>query len=247
MYFKKILLYLFANSFIVTGFSQVVAQYSQGQIVNLNRAIGARIIEEIRIEGVDNNTRIPFSRITGSPFYQDKWQNAALYQNSKLVGILLAKLNVVTGEIHILRNDKELVVEDNITSILFFRENDSSIISSIFNSKVPNLFLYNKKLDDFVQVLNFGNYQLLKYTKRIVSTGDSLFHTLKRYYFSDENYYFLKSGNRVERIKRLNKENVLTLLPSSSVFAEWIKSHHIDFKKEENIIRFLNYYNAQKQ
>lgn len=223
---------------------------SFGEITNLKDAKFNRVIEEMGVDGMNNagSDRIPYSRITGSPFWKDDWQQAYLYKNNKLLGVLPAKLNFGTNEIYIIRNEEELAVnEGDVTSIIFRNEKDSSAAKAVFTGYVPNLFLNNKKLDDFVQVLNEGNRQLLKYTNRYVVAGDSLFHTLKRYYFSDRVYYFLKSSDKVEKIKKLNKDNLLVLLPSSSSFSAWIEANNIDFKREADVITFLNYYNAKPQ
>lgn len=245
MRFAKTVAIIFSHFAFISALGQTMQTNSLGQITNITEAKFNRVIEEVRIYGGDN--KIPFSSITGSRFWQDEWQQAGLYINSKLLGIIPVKLNLVTSEIHVLMNNEEKVITNDISSVIFFKENDTSISTAAFIRHVPNLFLDNKKLDDFVQVLNYGNYQLLKYIARKVSFGDSLFHTLKRYYFSDDNFYFLKSGNKVERIKKLNKEAVLAFLRSSSSFTDWIEANNINFKKENDVIRFLNYYNSQKQ
>ena len=84
----------------------------------------------------------------------------------------------------------------------------------------------------------------MKYTNRSVASADSIFHNLKRYFFADQITYFIKSNEKVDRIKKLNKENVLFYLPASS-YDEWIKENSINFKNEKDIIRFLNYYNSR--
>jgi hypothetical protein len=60
-------------------------------------------------------------------------------------------------------------------------------------------------------------------------------------------YYFLRSNETIKRLKKLNKEELLSLIPSSSSFSEWIELNKIDFKKEQNVISFLNYYNSSQQ
>jgi len=248
MQFSKLLTVILFNIIFLSAMAQqqatTVQKNSFGEVTNLRDAISSKTIQEVTIYGGDNE--IPYSRTTGSRFWRDEWQSAALYNKNKMLGIIPVKLNLVNSEIHVIINKEELVLTNDITSLIFFKENDSSISTAAFIRNVPNLFLDNKKLDDFVQVLNYGHYQLLKYRKRYVAVGDSLFRTVKRYYFSDKHYYFLKSGDKVERARKLNKDNVLAFLPSSSAYAEWIKSNNIDFKKENDIIRFLDHYNASK-
>lgn len=249
MQYFKTLTVILSNMIFISAFAQQQQAYSVqrdgfGNITNLRNAISVKMIDDVTIYGGDN--KIEYSRVTGSRFWHDEWQKAALYINNKMLGIIPVRLNLVNSELHVILNSEEQVITDDITSVIFFKENDTSISTAAFIRHVPNLNLNNKKLDDFVQVLNYGNYQLLKYRKRYVVEGDSLFHTLKRYYFSDKVYYFMKSSAKVEKITRLSKENVLVFLPSSSSFTDWIKANNIDFKMESDVIRFLDYYNAAR-
>jgi hypothetical protein len=54
----------------------------------------------------------------------------------------------------------------------------------------------------------------------------------------------LNNLQKVETIKKLDDKNILSYLPQSKTFSDWIKANDIDFKKEKDIISFLNYYNA---
>lgn len=222
-------------------FAQTVRTDQFGNISNLADAKFVKAVEEVRIDGVENNSKLSYDRIKGSRFWKDEWQPALLYSNTGYVGTMPVRINFATGEVHFLKDSEELVLTDNfLAKIIFPSVNDSCV----FISQVPNLIINKKPVDDFVQVLNFGKYQLLKYIKRNVASADSLFGTQKRYFFSDDISYFFKSNHKVERIKKLNKENVLFYLPSSSSYDAWIKENNIDFKKEKDVVRFLNYYNA---
>ncbi|MDQ3681682.1 MAG: hypothetical protein M3352_01260 [Bacteroidota bacterium] len=195
-------------------------------------------------EGLSN--RIPYDKIKGTPFWSDEYKLAVLYSGNNRVSIRPVKLNLATNEIYFLKNDEELVLENvDVTKLIFYKGKDTSEIITSFIRRVPDLFLWNKKTDDFVQVLNQGKYQLLKHTKRIVGNADSLFGTQKRYFFKDEHNYFLRVNDKVEKVKKLNEEYILSLMPSSSNYKVWIKGNNISFKKEDDVIRFLNYYNSQ--
>ncbi len=185
--------------------------------------------------------RINYDEIKGSPFWMNEWQEAYLYSSKGYIGTYRVRINLATGELCFLKDSEELVLVDNfITKIVFQNANDSSV----FISKVPNLLLNNKPVDGYVQVLNFGKYQLLKYTKRKLASAESPSHTSKSYYFTDDINYFIKSDEKIELIKKVNKEAVLFYLPSSSSYNAWIKENNINFKNEKDIARFLNYYNA---
>jgi hypothetical protein len=49
---------------------------------------------------------------------------------------------------------------------------------------------------------------------------------------------------KVERIKKLDDKNILPYLPQSNKCSDWIKTNHIDLRKEKDVILFLNYYNT---
>jgi hypothetical protein len=188
--------------------------------------------------------RIPYSRISGSPFWRNEWQLATLYVGTNKVSTLQVRLNFATNEIYFLENGKEYVLANAKVSIIAFHPaGDTSKAAEIFIQNLPDLSAINKNFNGFVQVLNNGDYQLLKYVRRMVSSADSLFRTQKRYFFTDEAFYFLRFKERIERIKRLKKDNILEFLPAASTYESWITQNNIDFKKEADVIRFLDHYN----
>lgn len=187
-----------------------------------------------------NSNGLKYDNITGSPFYNSDYQTAYLYKNGKRVGTAPIKINFLTNEIYCLEGEKEFVVEDRkIDSVVFFKSPDSAI----FINGVADMVLRNKKVDAFVQVLNKGDWKLLKYTKKQVSTSEAGL-TQKKYSFTTELYYFLKHNQKVERIKKLDKESILPYLPSSVSSRKWIEDNKTDFRKEQDVIAFLNYYNT---
>ena len=172
----KFLLFVFLVCLSPLLFAQKAQYNSMGELTNLKDAVSAVTVEEFGIEfpGGQNNERISYSKIKGSRFWKDEWQNAYLYSNTGYIGSMPLRINLVTGELHFLKNSEEFILTDDfITKIIFVND------SSTFISHVPNLLVNKKPVDNFVQVLNSGRYQLLKYLKRNVASTDSLFHTLK--------------------------------------------------------------------
>ncbi|MEO6453285.1 MAG: hypothetical protein ABIN97_04395 [Ginsengibacter sp.] len=201
-------------------------------------------VTEVRF-GKINNDRIKYADIKGSAFWNSEWQSAIVYINEVRAGRLTVKLNFATDELYFLKDAEELVLRgSNITRLVF----DKIPEPAVFIGHVPNLRLDNHNLEGFVQVLNPGDdYELLKYTIRKVNTSDSVMSAEKRYSFYDDVYYFLKSNNKIDRIKRQTKEGFLSFLPGSSAFGEWIAQSNINFEKEMDMVRFLRYYNAQRK
>lgn len=237
---------LFLNLFLILFFS--IYGFSQVSIVPTEGGLKGEAMGYV-IYGSDGlSKKIPYTRIKGSPFYNDDWVLASIYSTNKLAHVIPAKLNLATNEIHYFKNDEEQVLSGiNVSFIAFHEGKDTAVTTDVFLRHIPNLRLNNKVVDDYIQVLNTGQFQLLKYTKRMVGSADSLFRTQTRYFFTNENYYFLRNNNRVERIKKLNKESVLEFLPSALSFSPWIAENKIDLRKEEDVIRFLTHYNSSRQ
>lgn len=242
MKFLKFWVVLASNMGIGFAFCQTV-QYNgaTGQIANLAEAKSQKIIEEVRFDEPEGNKRIPYYRIKGSPFWKDEFLPAKILTTTGQMYLMPVRLNLVTHEIHFLKNNEEMVlIELSIDKIVFYPGKDSVV----FLGNIPYPLINQKKIYGYVQVLNIGNCQLLKYVKRVVNSADSLFRTQKRYFFSNEVKYFLRYNEKIERIKRLNEDNITKFLPSASSYTSWINENKIDFKNEDDVIRFLNHYNA---
>jgi hypothetical protein len=244
MYVNKIIL-----SVILAGLSALLyaqqVQRDANFIFNTSDAIYSRDIVKFKANNQELALRsdsVSYENINGSPFWVDSSLPALLYNSKGYLGTVPVRINLVSNKLYFLKGTEEMILNDNIvTRIVFKTDNDSSV----FIGQVPNLFLNNKSVTDFVQVLNFGKYQLLKYTRRRIASGESPSRTSKTYYFTDNANYFIKSGERVDELKKLNRENILVHLPSSFSYDAWIKKNNINFKNEKDIVRFLNYYNTR--
>jgi hypothetical protein len=198
---------------------------------------------------IDGNTKeIPYSRIKGSPFWKDEWLTAnILLDHNKSAGIYQARLNMATNEVYFLNDKDQIKVAEYglVKKVVFYKDKDTSGVVGVFCSGDP--YIFGKKDEgEFAQVLNFGKIQLLKITERKVNSADSLLGTMKRYYFKDELKYFIYARGRTEKLRKLNKESVLFLLPASDKYEAWIRENNIKFSREQDVIKFLNYYNLQE-
>lgn len=223
----------------ISSFPQSRVQTSQDVITNLSEAKFSKVIEDVAFNGLGGDSRIPFTRIRGSRFWRDNWEIADLYTTSGKANNINIKLNFVTGEIHFKKNEEEVILEGFTVMKIYFKKD-----STTFLANVPNLYLQNSKMNAPILLLTSGKYQFLKYIQRNLSSADSLFRTQKRYYFSDKIYYFLRHDDIIEPIKKLSKENLFKLLPATTSYNSWIIKSDINFKKENDVIRFINYYNT---
>jgi hypothetical protein len=192
------------------------------------------------------SAKIPYEKIKGSPFLKSQWHKASLFdQNGKLVGRYDVRLNLVTHELHFMdKNGLELAANDNLASKVLFEDtthqNKSPVVFD--NSYVPinNMYNNNRK---YAESMNAGEYCLLKVQIRTAIEGDSLFATRKKYYFTDRVDYFLGINKKVERLKKLQKENILPFLPNSDKLKKWVKENNLRLSSEEDVIRLLDYCN----
>ena len=202
-----------------------------------------RVKDEATFNTNGSNIGLKYSEITGSPFWKSDYSVAALYKGERKSATALVKIDLFKNQIYFLKEEQELVLEEQgITKIVFSNAGDTTT----FLKRIPNMLLNKKEVEDFVQVMNTGRYQLLKYTKKQLNSVDSAMN-YKRHYFSETTYYFFKDMEKVERIKKLDDKTILAYLPNSDTFSDWIKTNNIDLRKEKDVIFFLNYYNSTPQ
>lgn len=204
----------------------------------------------VRISGMQNlSDRLPYERITGSPFYSDEWQLASLIgANEKEKWLCKVKINLATGELYYQdKQGNELVTDEAlIKKIVLHKNDDTSVAMAIFILTPERVKLNQERRNSYIQVMNEGSYQLMKLNKRNLNSADSLFGTMKRYFFKDEEDYFIYHSEMMNSLRKLDKENLLQYLPGSSVYNDWAKQNKINFKREDDVLLFMNYYNSKK-
>jgi hypothetical protein len=195
-----------------------------------------------------SGNRLPYDKIKGSPFLFDEWKSATLYHaNGKSFGNYQAKLNLATQEVHYKdAKGQELADNGSISKVVF---EEASSEGSFYITCSNNIDEVNRNYPGskrYALEMNTGEVSLLKVYGRSVAQGDSLFGTLKRYYFTDKIDYFLRINNRIEKIKRLGEDEILPFVPGVSSFKAWIKSNKIKLNREEDLVKFLVYFNKQR-
>jgi hypothetical protein len=194
--------------------------------------------------------RIDYSQIKGTPFWSDEWRRGELFIGSDTsLGRYDVKFNLVEQQVHFIsRTGTELVPGNNkVSKVIIYSRADSTKPEIIFNRNVLHIQQFTRLKDCYVQELNQGRVRFLKILKRRVETGDSLFGTLKRYFFADQTEYYLQIGNWIEQVKKLNEETLFYLLPAARLYKDWIKEQRVNLKKEEDCTRFIKHFNATEK
>jgi hypothetical protein len=221
-------------------FSQVITEFGPG---------GGDRAGSLIFYGSDAfNRKIAYENIKGIRYWKDEYLPAKLYAPAnKLYGTYQAKMNIATRELEYIGKGDEVISADpdKLSKVIFIDPKDSTRILSIFRNDLGevNVHFIKRNKRYYTQELNQGPVKLLKVTERELRIGDSMVSTLKRYYFVDIDDYFIQHENRIEILKKLNKEEVLKYLPHSPALDGWIKEQNIRFNREEDVLRLLEYYN----
>ena len=235
-------------------FLLVNSSFSQGGVldsspVGTTRDAGAVVFGNSTL---GTNQRIPYERISGSPFWKPDFQMASILdQNNQVVGKAFSKLNLYSNELYFITPKGELRVAapGKVRKVVFYKGRDTtSAVVAVFETNPPFITEKKPNEDAYAQVLNTGEFQLLKHIEILLQTGDSLMGTYKRYYFLEQvNYYINDKSGKYNHFRKLNRNNTLETLTIDDSIKTWIKQNDINFKKEEDVIRFLNYYNSRKK
>ena len=217
-----------------------------GPLQNNRDAFGSVVV--YGSDGLRRN--LPYDEIRGSAFWKSDFSKAYFYdQRDTFLGIYKARFNFVSNEVHYLDRSgaERAVIPGTLSKIIFFQNIDTTAIATVFRSNPEAISKRAACKPCYVQELNQGDVKLLKITNRVVRTKDSLFNTVKSYFFDDEVEYYLQFYERYERIKKLKRENIFSLLPNTSAYINWINERKLNFKDEADYIIFLDYYNITRQ
>jgi hypothetical protein len=188
--------------------------------------------------------------VSGSPYWSDVWYQGQLFDlHNASYGFYQVKIDLVNRQVHFLNKRRaEMVINEGfVNKVTIYDSSVKDKIVTVFRTNVPEIEALKNEKNCLVQELNQGNYKLLKLVYRKIASSDSMFGTLKRYFYKDENEYFIEKENKIEKLKKLSKENLLEQLPSSSTYKDWIEKQNLNFKKEKDCIQFLDYYNSSKK
>ncbi len=239
-YGMKNMLIIFCLACSFNGFAQIMAEFGPGG--------GDRQGSLIVYNSQQLNNRIPYEKIKGIAYWRNDYMPALLYApGNKLYGTFMSKINLATREVEYMNKNGQVLsaYPDELVKVVFIDPKDSTKIISIFRNDLPDINLHYIKRNKryYAQELNQGPVKLLKVSEREVRTGDSMLRTLKSYYFVDVDDYFIQNTNRIEKLKKLNKDEVMKFLPQPPAIEGWIRDNNISFKKEEDVLRLLEYYN----
>jgi hypothetical protein len=217
-----------------------------GESSNFKSALGTISLDPYAVYDIDGSKKgFKYADIGGTPFLFDDWKSAVIYDTKlRKIAQVKVRFNTYSGQLHFLdAKDQELVADKEMIKRVEILKIENNGESEIVLEKG---FVGNKNTltpDQFVEVLNAGDVQLLKLTTNKIVQKDSLVGTMKILKFYPTDFYFLKVGNSCEKLKKLEASEVIALLPNKNVITAFESNKKLKLKKEKEIIEFLNYYN----
>jgi hypothetical protein len=157
-------------------------------------------------------------------------------------------VNLATNEIEYLNKENQALAAfpDQVSRAVVVDEKDSNKIVTVFRNDMAEVNqAYPKVVRHYVQEMNQGPVKLLKVYNRQLKEGDSLV-IYKRYYFIDQPDYFVQVNNRVEKLRRLDADEVMQYIPQSPELDAYIKQNKINFKKEKDVLKVFEFYNQKR-
>jgi hypothetical protein len=230
-------------------FAQMERGMSYLPVPDLSTAAYTLAVHEVNFEGVSNlgKQRLTYDQVKGSPFYNDDFQQAEIFMSDgRSLGKYPVKFNMLTQEFHFLGKDKaEMVVPNDLArKIVLYDKADTTLQKAVFVRTLYFMTPSGKLIGEYAEQLNNGHAILYKVSKKNVVTADSLFGTLKRYYFGTTAAYFIGVNGSVSQLKKLSEDAIFTALPVNGKLEDWVRKNKINLKREEDVLALLKQWNA---
>lgn len=192
---------------------------------------------------------LKYGDVKGSPFWSDRWYFAAVYDiKNNFIAKVPVNMNFANGKIYSLRNGDVVELEnDAIRKVVIYEDTISNQVKAVFLNFLPYIYLNNEKINEYLQVFHTGPAILLKLKRKELAKSEGSGGMSKYYFFKDMTYYYIQVGNKAEPLKKLSSDEILELLPGAFSYKNWANENNINFKKEADVIRFIEYYNSQKE
>ncbi|MBS4062971.1 MAG: hypothetical protein KGZ74_00345 [Chitinophagaceae bacterium] len=191
---------------------------------------------------------LKYGDIKGSPFWSEDWYYASLYDiKNNFIAKVPVNMNFANGKIYSLKDSNIIELEnDVIRKVVIYEDTITEKIKAVFLNSLPYIYINKQKVNDYVQVFHSGPAVLLKLKRKELALSEGGGGMSKYFYFKEMTSYFIQIGIKTEVLKKMTMDAVLELLPGAFAFKDWAVNNKINFKKESDIIRFIQYYNSEK-
>ena len=187
---------------------------------------------------VFNSTK--YSEVRGTPFLFDKWIKGSVTIPRGTYVDLQLKYDVYGNTVYYNREDQSFEFQDPVLSFILMPVPGDSLSYMYFAKGItaPGL-----KETQFVQILAEGKIALYKSEIKLLSELNEINRGVVQS-FSKSSRYFALKNNVIELIK-LNKNEIIALIADKEKeVTAFISKNNLSFKKEQDIIAIIDYYNT---
>ncbi len=181
-----------------------------------------------------------YAEIRGTPFLTDKWTRGSVTTSRGIYENLELKYNVYDNALFFNKNEEAFELQDDIVSFTLMHKSGTSGEYSTYKKGIEGPGL---SAQQFVQVLAEGRIDLYRLDLKHVSEMSEVNAGMVKTFTGGIKYYAKK--DKAVTLIRADKDSVLLLVPDKSdQVKEFITSNKISFRKEEDLIKVLKYYNS---
>jgi hypothetical protein len=189
---------------------------------------------------------LEYSEVRGNCFWETEWNRALLIiKNGNGIKMPKVKLNFYTNEVHYtdLKGTEFAAGTEQIRKIIIYDKVDTTKIKAVF---LP-FASFNPRSKGYAQVLSDGkNIFMKKTTTELVKDKYDPMLGKAEVRFVSTTDYFLIINKVLFPLKKLNKQSLSSIIPSTESDEAWLKENKNKLKNEEDFVSFLNYRNSIK-
>lgn len=183
-----------------------------------------------------------YGGINGNPFLNDRWTNGDVTIKKGVYTNILLKYDAFSNILYFNRNDELFEFEDEVISFVLKPHPEDS---STFQYFVKGLECVDVKKNQFLQELYKGKSGFYKATYVFLSEMNKINEGIVKSFQKAEKYYFKSDGKMAQVM--LNKKDLLALVENRQSDVEsYATAEGLSFKKENDVIKILAYYNSLK-
>ena len=181
----------------------------------------------------------------GTPFFTESYKYCdIILKNGRIFKSIQARLNLVTQEVNFISVNgiQAFMEKGTVKEISYADTTEAGIVQYKF--KTGFVSMIDKSTDNFYLVLADGNYTFLKsITKKVTEKRNELTHEVNKEFETYEDYFFYTKGE-MKRWKKDKNFVMAELSDKQQQINQYIISHNINFRNQNDIIKLLAYYNS---
>lgn len=187
---------------------------------------------------------VTYDDVRGRYLWDSDWHKGVLMlTNSGKFPLDKIRLNLYTQDVHYIGKDGVERVADKplVKGVVLFGRDSAEVLATFHLAAA-----FGAKTSELYQQMNSGAVQLLK---KVVS------HVTKKpydpgvgkteYRFVAETTYYLSAKAKFSPLDGLNKTALNAAMTVDNDAQEWLSSHKNKLKSEEDVVAFLDYFNAR--